>query len=110
MNLLIATNRTIRVRNKGAYIADIGISYYNKLYQSTQERVKLLSLQSYTFVYPADSISAVVFGSATAGRGVFLIDLVSQAEKKVCLDVYGVLLTPKFTRMDCVKDVPVKIQ
>ena len=39
--------------------------------------------------------------SATAGNGIFMIDLVGKKETEVCIDLYGVLLSAKYTRMEC---------
>ena len=91
------------MKNKGAYVAEIGISYYDKKLKQIQEKFKLLSLQSKKFSYPADSEAAIVFGSATAGKGVFMLDLIGKKETVVCIDVYGVLLGAKSTRVNCPK-------
>jgi hypothetical protein len=91
------------VKNKGAYIAEIGISYYDKKLNQVQEKFKLLSLQSKKFFYPADSVAAVVFGQATAGKEIFMLDLIGKKETEVCIDVYGVLLGAKSTRVNCPK-------
>ena len=50
------------MKNKGAYVAEIGISYYTKKLEQVKTNFKLLSLQSKTFSYPGDSEAAVVFG------------------------------------------------
>ena len=61
-----------------------------------------MALQSKTFTIPDSSEAALVFAKATAGKGIFMVDIIRKGDKvAVCIDVYGVLLTPKSTRVSC---------
>ncbi len=92
--------KTIRVKNKGAFTAKLVFVYYKTNYgPSLIERVNLLSLQQYTFKYPGGSIAGLLFTSAIGYNGLFSIDLIRNDQ--VCIDIYGIITLPKYTRIKC---------
>ena len=82
-------DKTIIVRNKSGYVAQIGIKWFDATRNSKEERFTLNALQKKTFVLP-QSQEAILFGNAVFGTpSVHMVDLITANEVNVCIDLYG---------------------
>ena len=77
----------------------VGLGDYKSNLQNQLQTVHLAALQTHEFTYPVDSIAAVLFINAIGASGNFYVDLIS--EKRVCVDTYGTIFSPKGTRVNC---------
>ncbi len=96
----LAPLKTVRVKNKGAFVVKIGLGNYKSNLQNEVEIVNLMALQTHEFKYPIDSVAAIFFVNAIgAVGGNFYVELIT--DKRICIDVYGTVFSPKATRMNC---------
>jgi hypothetical protein len=92
--------KTIRIKNKGAYVLKAGLGDYATNFQSKVQMINIPVLQSYEFKYPIDSLVAILFlNAAGSTNGNFYVDLIN--DKRVCIEAWASVFAPKATRIKC---------